>query len=41
MARNNITNALRGTANAWHFYCALVFVIMVLCGSLVVALAAP
>ncbi|MBT2920639.1 DUF3265 domain-containing protein, partial [Vibrio anguillarum] len=32
----NITNASRGTANAWHFYYALVFVIMVLCGSLVV-----
>ncbi|MCU8225623.1 DUF3265 domain-containing protein, partial [Vibrio vulnificus] len=25
----------------WHFYHALVFVIMVLCGNLVVALAAP
>ncbi|EHK9101373.1 DUF3265 domain-containing protein [Vibrio parahaemolyticus] len=36
-----ITNASRGTANAWHFYHALVFVIAVLCGSLVVALAAP
>ncbi|EJL6339997.1 DUF3265 domain-containing protein [Vibrio cholerae] len=36
-----ITNASRGTANAWHFYHALVFVITVLCGSLVVALAAP
>ncbi|HDL9465467.1 TPA: DUF3265 domain-containing protein [Vibrio cholerae] len=29
------------TANAWHFYYALVFVVPVLCGSLVVALAAP
>ncbi|MBF4381094.1 DUF3265 domain-containing protein, partial [Vibrio anguillarum] len=28
-------------ANAWHFYHALVFVIMVLCGSSVVALSAP
>nr|WP_115152596.1 DUF3265 domain-containing protein [Vibrio metschnikovii] len=27
-----LTNASRGTANAWHFYHALVFVIMVLCG---------
>ncbi|MEB3778533.1 DUF3265 domain-containing protein, partial [Vibrio sp. R-1] len=27
--------------NAWHFYNALVFVITVLCGKLVVALAAP
>ncbi|ENM5835763.1 DUF3265 domain-containing protein [Vibrio metoecus] len=37
----NITNASRGTANAWHFYYALVFVITMLCGKLVVALAAP
>ncbi|HDZ3778550.1 DUF3265 domain-containing protein [Vibrio cholerae] len=37
----NITNASRGTANAWHFYYALAFVVMVLCGKLVVALAAP
>ncbi|ENM5744208.1 DUF3265 domain-containing protein, partial [Vibrio metoecus] len=29
------------TANAWHFYNALVFMITVLCGKLVVALAAP
>ncbi|EJL6604540.1 DUF3265 domain-containing protein [Vibrio cholerae] len=36
-----ITNASRGTANARHFYYALVFVITVLCGKLVVALAAP
>ncbi|MCG3723896.1 DUF3265 domain-containing protein [Vibrio cincinnatiensis] len=26
-----MTNASRGTANAWHFYHALVLVIMVLC----------
>ncbi|HBN6990735.1 TPA: DUF3265 domain-containing protein, partial [Vibrio cholerae] len=26
---------------AWHFYYALVFVVTVLCGSLVMALAAP
>ncbi|EHD2267513.1 DUF3265 domain-containing protein [Vibrio cholerae] len=37
----HITNASRGTANAWHFYYALVFVITVLCGKLVVALSAP
>ncbi|EGR2026953.1 DUF3265 domain-containing protein [Vibrio cholerae] len=37
----SLTNASRGTANARHFYCALVFVITVLYGSLVVALAAP
>ncbi|MDC8444290.1 DUF3265 domain-containing protein [Halomonas aquamarina] len=36
-----ITNASRETANAWHFYYALVFVITVLCGKLVVTLAAP
>nr|WP_158116800.1 DUF3265 domain-containing protein [Vibrio cincinnatiensis] len=36
-----ITNASRGTANAWHFHYALVFVVTVLCGKLVVALAAP
>ncbi|OXX34056.1 DUF3265 domain-containing protein [Vibrio sp. V09_P4A23P171] len=27
-----MTNALRGTANAWRFFYALVFVSMVLCG---------
>ncbi|EGR2435257.1 DUF3265 domain-containing protein [Vibrio cholerae] len=37
----HITNASRGTANAWHIYYALAFVVTVLCGSLVVALAAP
>ncbi|EGQ9635534.1 DUF3265 domain-containing protein [Vibrio cholerae] len=36
-----MTNGSRGTANARHFYYALVFVVTVLCGSLVVALAAP
>ncbi|MFA0900812.1 DUF3265 domain-containing protein [Vibrio cholerae] len=36
-----MTNASRGTATARHFYYALVFVITVLCGKLVVALAAP
>ncbi|MCG3734623.1 DUF3265 domain-containing protein [Vibrio cincinnatiensis] len=36
-----LTNASRRTANTWHFYYALVFVITVLCGKLVVALAAP
>ncbi|EGR4210808.1 DUF3265 domain-containing protein [Vibrio cholerae] len=36
-----MTNASRGTANARHFCYALVFVAMVLCGSLVVASAAP
>ncbi|EGR4403792.1 DUF3265 domain-containing protein [Vibrio cholerae] len=37
----HITNASRGTANAWHFYCVLVFVITMLCERLVVALSAP
>ncbi|MVB33433.1 DUF3265 domain-containing protein [Vibrio cholerae] len=37
----NLTNASRGTANAWHFYHALVCVITVLCDKLIVALAAP
>ncbi|EGQ7642223.1 DUF3265 domain-containing protein [Vibrio cholerae] len=36
-----MTNASRGTANAWHFYHALAFVITMLCGSFVMALAAP
>ncbi|MEB5557728.1 DUF3265 domain-containing protein [Vibrio cholerae] len=36
-----MTNASRGTANAWHFYNALVFVVTLLCGKLFVALAAP
>ncbi|EGR4199799.1 DUF3265 domain-containing protein, partial [Vibrio cholerae] len=36
-----MTNASRGTANARHFYYALVLVIVVLCGKLVVALSAP
>ncbi|EGR2428088.1 DUF3265 domain-containing protein [Vibrio cholerae] len=35
-----MTNASRGTANARHFYYALVLVVTVLCGSLVVALSA-
>ncbi|AUB89026.1 DUF3265 domain-containing protein [Vibrio anguillarum] len=39
--RQNLTNASRGTANARHFYYALVLVITVLCGKLVVALSAP
>ncbi|MCG3731016.1 DUF3265 domain-containing protein [Vibrio cincinnatiensis] len=36
-----LTNGSRGTTNAWHFYCALISVITVLCGNLVVALVAP
>nr|WP_254619043.1 DUF3265 domain-containing protein [Vibrio metschnikovii] len=38
---SGITNASRGTANAWHFYYALAFVVTMLCGKLVVALSAP
>ncbi|EGQ9502728.1 DUF3265 domain-containing protein [Vibrio cholerae] len=37
----NLTNASRGTANAGHFYYALVLVITMLCGNLAVALSAP
>ncbi|EGQ9313635.1 DUF3265 domain-containing protein [Vibrio vulnificus] len=36
-----MTNGSRGTANARHFQFVLVFVVTVLCGSLVMALAAP
>ncbi|EGR0144110.1 DUF3265 domain-containing protein [Vibrio cholerae] len=36
-----LTSASRGTANARHFYYALVFVVTLLCGKLIVALAAP
>ncbi|MBC5853369.1 DUF3265 domain-containing protein [Vibrio metschnikovii] len=36
-----MTNGSRGTTNAWHFYYAFIFVVTVLCGSLVVALVAP
>ncbi|HAS8160850.1 TPA: DUF3265 domain-containing protein [Vibrio vulnificus] len=41
MAKCCLTNASRGTANAWHFYNALVFMITVSFAKLVVALAAP
>ncbi|MDV2383996.1 DUF3265 domain-containing protein [Vibrio cholerae] len=37
----NLTNASSGTANAWNFCYALVYVTMVLCGKSVVALSAP
>ncbi|EGQ9963427.1 DUF3265 domain-containing protein [Vibrio cholerae] len=36
-----MTNTSRGTANARHFYYALAFGVTVLCGKLLVALAAP
>ncbi|MCR9422046.1 DUF3265 domain-containing protein [Vibrio sp. RM-69-4] len=41
MANIHITNASRGTSNAWHFHYALILVVLVLCGNLVVALSAP
>ncbi|EJL6590290.1 DUF3265 domain-containing protein [Vibrio cholerae] len=41
MCAQLITKRSRGTANAWHFYYALIFVITVLCGSLAFASAAP
>nr|WP_114730825.1 DUF3265 domain-containing protein [Vibrio cholerae] len=31
LLQRNLTNASRGTANARHFYYALVFVVTVLC----------
>ncbi|MCG6414253.1 DUF3265 domain-containing protein [Vibrio fluvialis] len=37
----NLTNASEGTTKAWHFYYVLVYMIAVLCGKLVVALATP
>ncbi|HDY8214341.1 TPA: DUF3265 domain-containing protein [Vibrio vulnificus] len=36
-----ITNASRGTANAWHFYYALVLVFKVVCGGFGIALFTP
>ncbi|EHW0638297.1 DUF3265 domain-containing protein [Vibrio vulnificus] len=38
---SHITNASRGTVNAWHFYYALVLVVTVSYGKSVVALPAP
>ncbi|EGQ9963394.1 DUF3265 domain-containing protein [Vibrio cholerae] len=36
-----LTNASRGTANAWHFCYALASVVTVLCGKFEIALSAP
>nr|WP_084834026.1 DUF3265 domain-containing protein [Vibrio cidicii] len=36
-----MTNASRGTANAWHFYYALVFVVTVLCRKLSSSVVCP
>ncbi|EGS6501076.1 DUF3265 domain-containing protein [Vibrio parahaemolyticus] len=33
-----LTNCLRVTRNAWHFYYAVAYVIKVLCGSFCIAL---
>ncbi|EOX4921270.1 DUF3265 domain-containing protein, partial [Vibrio alginolyticus] len=33
-----LTNNSRGIRNAWHFYCALILVIKVVCGGIGVAL---
>ncbi|HDM8161830.1 TPA: DUF3265 domain-containing protein [Vibrio harveyi] len=37
----HLTNCSRGIRNAWHFYCALVSVIKVVCGSFSIALLTP
>ncbi|MDE1259049.1 DUF3265 domain-containing protein [Vibrio aestuarianus] len=36
-----MTNGSRGTANAWHFHYALVFVVKVVCGGICIALLTP
>ncbi|MCS0322436.1 DUF3265 domain-containing protein [Vibrio diabolicus] len=36
-----ITNCLRVIRNAWHFYCALIFVVKVVCRGLGIALLTP
>ncbi|EGQ7956459.1 TPA: DUF3265 domain-containing protein [Vibrio vulnificus] len=38
---NILTNASRETANAWHFYYALVLVFKVVCGGFGIALFTP
>ncbi|EJC6794110.1 DUF3265 domain-containing protein [Vibrio parahaemolyticus] len=37
----HITNCSRGIRNAWHFCYALVYVFMVVCGDIGIALAHP
>ncbi|NAO21187.1 DUF3265 domain-containing protein [Vibrio cholerae] len=37
----DITNASRGTVNARHFWCAVIFVVNLVCVKLVCALPAP
>ncbi|EJF1757509.1 DUF3265 domain-containing protein [Vibrio cholerae] len=36
-----LTNNLRGTANAWHFYYALALVFKVVCSGIGIALLTP
>ncbi|HCG6973491.1 TPA: DUF3265 domain-containing protein [Vibrio parahaemolyticus] len=36
-----MTSNLRGIHNAWHFYCALILVIKVVCGGFCIALFTP
>nr|WP_079884390.1 DUF3265 domain-containing protein [Vibrio parahaemolyticus] len=36
-----LTNCSRGIRNAWHFYCALVLMIKVVCGGFCIALLTP
>ncbi|MCA0769540.1 DUF3265 domain-containing protein [Vibrio vulnificus] len=38
---NILTNASRGTANAWHFYYTLRLVFKVVCGGFGIALFTP
>ncbi|PNQ54333.1 DUF3265 domain-containing protein [Vibrio agarivorans] len=37
----HLTNCLRVIRNAWHFYCALVLVVNLLCGSFGIACLTP
>ncbi|NTJ39880.1 DUF3265 domain-containing protein [Vibrio vulnificus] len=37
-AKKCLTNALRRIRNAWHFCCALILVIKVVCGNIGIAL---
>ncbi|HCG5966257.1 TPA: DUF3265 domain-containing protein [Vibrio parahaemolyticus] len=41
LVSTGITNCSRGIRNAWQFYCALVLVIRVVCGSFCITLLTP
>ncbi|AVF93917.1 DUF3265 domain-containing protein (plasmid) [Vibrio diabolicus] len=41
MNPRHITNCLTVIRNAWHFYCALLLVFKVVCGSIGIALLTP